>query len=209
MGARIFTDHQIHKAVQNKMDKVRFCTRNYSIVLKIQIQIIFSSVDTVLIFSFPPFWSPSFPPFITYHFADWGCGWLPICNSYHFKAFFCCLLLKAVPTGRNLQQATIIFSLHSPTFCLPFHCLPAASSASPQSVPSSFFFRSLPHLPILFSCWATACCESLCNIPHYTHSNHNGVLYQLQSNETKFTEQLLAVIHVVVYCLHIFHSSVA
>lgn len=30
-------------------------------------------------------------------------------------------------TGRNLQQAATIFSLHSPTSRPPFHCLPAAS----------------------------------------------------------------------------------
>lgn len=33
-------------------------------------------------------------------------------------------------TGRHLQQATAIFSPHSPPSCLPFHCLPAASPHS-------------------------------------------------------------------------------
>lgn len=140
MGARIFTDHQIHKAVQNKMDKVRFCTRNYSIVLKIQIQIIFSSVDTVLIFSFPPFWSPSFPPFITYHFADWGCGWLPICNSYHFKAFF--LMPAAKSCSHRAEPATSNDHL----FTALTHFLPPISLSS-----CCFFcFSSIRPLLIFF-----------------------------------------------------------
>lgn len=120
---------------------------------KILIVFICSCTAVLLCPCFPTPSFPATPPHsLTHRFANRGSGWLSICNSYIIKPFLFPAAKSCSPesaTGRNLQQATTILSLHSPTSRLPFHRLPAASPHPclphlfPFSALSLYFFFML------------------------------------------------------------------
>lgn len=62
-----------------------------------------------------------------------------IVHMQQFQVQCCCVLLKAVPLklpkGGTCNKQRPSFPLHSPTSHLPFHRLPAASSAPPHPCP--------------------------------------------------------------------------
>ena len=82
-----------------------------------------------------------------------GAGDCPYATVIIIKPFLLPAAKSCSPegaTGRNLQQATAVFSLHSPTSRLPFYCLPAASPRS--CLPHLFPLPSLsPHFIFMLS----------------------------------------------------------
>lgn len=93
------------------------------------------------------------PPLIRSLFIHWGGGYSSVCST--FKAPFCCLLLKAVPLkvpqGGNGNKQQPSFPSTYRLLHLPFHCLPAASSASPPPCSAHPFPFTSPSSPCALS----------------------------------------------------------